>query len=198
MARTKICVAVVVCVVGFFAILSCAKPFHVLSFDCADAGKYEVDVVKWVLVKTPTDTFYSGTVTDAMIRVTGFYAQPGDGMAHNSGPYEAQLQKYEVTWPQGSGIPKTFGGLDVLVQSDMGRSKGSTFDIVMMPATNKDTVGVLAALWGDPETRESAGDLDVTATVKMTGKDLVTNEDISDEFKVAVFFADYGDPNNIP
>jgi hypothetical protein len=197
MAKSKVCIAVALCVLSFFIVLSCAKPRYVLRISYAESGRYEVDVAKWLFYKGSVDTGWIYTVKNADAVATALYMQPGDGMAHMSGPYMLLLQKYEVTWPAGSGIPRTSGALSTLVESDLDGKKTIDFDFMVIPGVNKDTVGVLAALRSDPENNDFLTDqLTAKAKVKFTGKDLVTDEEISTESEMTVVFADYLDPNN--
>lgn len=197
MAKAKVCVAVVLCVLSALAIFSCAKPKYVLRIDSKEAGRYEVDVAKWQFYKGAEDTGWVYTVKNADCKATAIYVQPGDGMAHMSGPYFAKLTEYRVIWPSGSGIPNTSGVLNVLIESDPDGRKSTDFDFMVIPGVNKDTVGVLAALRSDPENNEFSTDQIIAkARVNFKGKDLVTDEDLEADLWLTVVFADYLDPNN--
>jgi hypothetical protein len=197
MTKTKVCIAVAVCVLGFFLAVSCSKSKHPLKIECDESGAYLVDVAKWQYYQGVEETLWLYTVTDAMGKAWGFYAEPGTGMPHYYGNYEVHLESFTVTWPSDAKIPNTQGALDVVVPSNLDKDEKVEFTFLLMPAINKDTVGVLSALRADPESNEfSNGELVVKGRVTIEGKDVLTDERVEAQSEVTACFADYMDPNN--
>jgi hypothetical protein len=201
MAKAKIWILVLLCIGGAMLLVSCAKPKNVLIVQNDESGWYPVDVAKWYSIRVtpgePPEWYH--TVTDATLKLTAHYANPGLGTPTYPGDRSVHLNRYTITWKSSVvKIPRLTGSLDVTVPLDLtGSGKGAAFELLVCPATNKDTVTALADLLGDPDSDPNTfvGQVIVNADVQVSGTDLLTDEDVSATIQLTAAFADYLDPN---
>ncbi|MEO0108266.1 MAG: hypothetical protein ABIK62_03730, partial [candidate division WOR-3 bacterium] len=182
-------------------------PKGVLRLECTEGGYYPVDVAKWTKTvirsedpEEPDEIIWSILLTDATVKCRVTYANPGSGMATYPEARAAHLDRYTITWRAADptvSLPKTDGVLDVLVESDVEARTSKEFTLLVMPAATKDTAAALVSLRATPEDFVYFnGMLSAKGTLKVTGKDVVTGEELTAEASINAVFADYYDPNS--
>jgi hypothetical protein len=181
---------------------SCArKGTVVVSFDPAnnESAWYPVDVVNWIVVTGDQgEVNYYASYTDATADLQATLIDAGTGQPSDS--RVIHLDSYAVSWNNAAlHIPTLHGGLDVTVPADPNSSKPAKFTLLVMPAVEKETLGILANLQGDPQGDYPVtfnGELVTTATIDFSGHDLATNDTVSASLQLTAAFADYQDPNS--
>ena len=178
---------------------SCAKKGTVVvSFSTAnnESAWYPVDVANWIAVTGPYGQVdYYPSYTDATADLQATLIDAGTGQPSDS--RVVHLDSYTVTWGNAH-IPTLHGALDVLVPADPNSSKPAKFTVLVMPGIEKETLGVLANLQGDPndDPNTFVGELVTTATINFYGTDLATGDTINTSLHLTAAFADYIDPNS--
>lgn len=180
---------------------SCArKGTVVVSFSTAnnESAWYPIDVAVWTEYSPyPYETYYSYTVNDATADLQATLIDAGTGQPSDS--RVVHLDTYSVNWDNSSlHIPVMRGTLDVTVPADPNSSKPAKFTVLVMPGIEKETLGVLANLRGDPDDDPNTfvGELVTTATINFYGTDLATGDTINTSLHLTAAFADYIDPNS--
>jgi hypothetical protein len=200
MAKTKLWFAVLLCVVGFLALSSCAKTRNTLRIESAESGLYKVDVAEWVYLFNKIDSywFYDKRFTDADVKIDAYYAQPGSGMPTIPGS-AARLMDYTITWSSqdpANKIPKLTGSMDVQVPGTPDGKTKVTTTILVIPSVTKETCGAITARVADPENLVFYnGEFTARGTITVNGKDQITDEALSATCGIEAVFQDYVDPN---
>jgi hypothetical protein len=179
---------------------SCArKGTVVVSFDSAnnESAWYPVDVANWIAVTGPYGQVdYYPSYTDATADLQATLIDAGTGQPSDS--RVVHLDTYSVNWDNSAlHIPAMRGTLDATVPADPNSSKPAKFTVLVVPGVEKETLGVLASLQGDPNNDPNTfvGELVTTATINFYGTDLATGDPVSTSLHLTAAFADYLDPN---
>lgn len=181
---------------------SCArKGTVVVSFSAAnnESAWFPVDVANWnVYVSNGGEAVFSHTAKDATADLEATLIDAATGEPSSS--RVVHLDSYTVSWDNAQlHIPALHGSLDVTVPADPNSSKPAKFTVLVMPAIEKETLGLLADLRGDPSLENPYsfnGELVTTATIDFRGHDLASDDSVLASLHLTAAFADYQDPNS--
>jgi hypothetical protein len=203
MPKTRLCIILLFCAVGFFALMSCSQSTNTLRIADDDGGYYPVDVVFHDSVidksETPPGVTYYNTYVDATTKITVTYATAYEGWPVYPAPGASALQltNYTVTWrcnPTSQKIPPTSGGIDEIVKGAPDGSNQISLTLMTIPAITKETCTALLNLVADHSSGVVYnGELSALGTITIYGTDLLTGQQMSAVGYLNAEFADYND-----
>ena len=202
MFRNRSWMALLFSMVVMALLAGCARQGTlVVAFDIAkdESAWYPVDVANWTeATRSNGDYYYYFTLNDATADLQAVLVDPGNGQPSDS--RLIHLDSYTVTWQDTlHRIPKLTGALDLTVPADPSSGKPARFTLLVLPASEKQSVTALDNLRGNP-THENPNpfndQLILKAQLDFLGHDLANGDAVTATMQLTAVFADYLDPNS--